>query len=280
MCFRCCYYPLVVVMLAAPGMGSTAQTRNSPSEQVQISPPAIRHSEPPSPLASVEELEARGDQLRMQKFYLDALDYFRAALAKDRQNARIYNKAGICELLIQRFHEASKDFERSIKIDRDFADAYNNLGVVHYELGAVHHSGSQYSKAIKQYEKAIQLRQDGASFYSNMGAAYYARREWPKAMLAYSQALQLDPEIFERTSHAGVSAQLPSPEERAHFDFMLARLYAKAGDADHSLQYLRRAMEEGYKSIDDVYKDPEFTSVRTDARFTQLMAARPPAIPE
>lgn len=39
-------------------------------------------------------------------------------------------------------------------------------------------------------------------------------------------------------------------------------------------------MEEGYKQIDDVYKDPEFEGLRSDGRFTQLMAARPPAIPE
>jgi hypothetical protein len=39
-------------------------------------------------------------------------------------------------------------------------------------------------------------------------------------------------------------------------------------------------MEEGYKKIDDVYKDTEFTEVRKDPRFTQMMAGHPPAIPE
>ena len=37
-------------------------------------------------------------------------------------------------------------------------------------------------------------------------------------------------------------------------------------------------MEEGYKNIEDVYKDGEFAELRKDPRFTQLMAARPPAI--
>jgi hypothetical protein len=52
------------------------------------------------------------------------------------------------------------------------------------------------------------------------------------------------------------------------------------GSPDRSLAYLRRALEEGYKGVDNAYKDPEFADLRKDARFTQLMAARPAAIPE
>jgi hypothetical protein len=39
-------------------------------------------------------------------------------------------------------------------------------------------------------------------------------------------------------------------------------------------------MEEGYKGIENVYKDDEFAGMRKDPRFTDLMAARPLAIPE
>ena len=71
---------------------------------------------------------------------------------------------------------------------------------------------------------------------------------------------------------------MSSPEDRAHYDYVVAKLYAKLGQTDRSLQYLRRAMEEGFKNIEDVYKDAEFAQLRKDPRFTQLMAARPPAI--
>jgi tetratricopeptide (TPR) repeat protein len=248
------------------------QVQNSRPEQVQISPP-MRRVEPPSPAATAEDLERRADELRAEKQYLDALDYYRAALAKKPNNAQIYNKAGIAELLIQRWKEATRDFQHAVKGDRRFPDAYNNLGVIQYEE-------KKYGKAIKQYKKAIQLQPFAASFYSNLGAAYFSKKEFENASIAYARALQLDPEIFERTSRTGISAQLSSPGDRAHYDYVVAKLYAKMGSPDRSLQYLKRALEEGYKNVNDVYKDPEFADLRKDARFTQLMSARPLAIPE
>ena len=65
---------------------------------------------PRQPDASVAELEKRGDTLRAEKAYLDALDYYRAAIAKEPNNAKLYNKIGINELQMARFNEARKDF--------------------------------------------------------------------------------------------------------------------------------------------------------------------------
>ncbi|MBZ5598287.1 MAG: tetratricopeptide repeat protein [Acidobacteriia bacterium] len=260
---------LALVALASPSL----MAQVSPADQVQIGPPALRRAEPPTASASAEELEKRGDDLRADKAYLDALDYYRAALKRKPNDAVLLNKSGIAEIGLLRWKEARKSFERAIKANRNYPEAYNNLGVIRY-------LDKKYDKAITQYEKAIKLRSDAASYFSNLGAAYFAKKEFEKADVAYRQALQLDPDIFERVSRSGVAAQLSSPEDRARFDYVIAKLYAQIGNMDRSLEYLRRAMEEGYKGIDDVYKDAEFAAVRKDPRFTELMAARPPAIPQ
>ncbi len=190
------------------------------------------------------------------------------------------NKIGICQLLTQRFKEAKKSFERAIKADRKHSDAYNNLGAVYYELGILNHQSSDFTKAIKIYDKAIALSGESASYYSNRGAAYFAKKQYERAAVDYAAALHLDPDIFERSSRGGLQAQLASPEDRARYDYVLAKLYASAGAAERSLHYLKKAMEEGYKNIKDVYKDNEFSTLRKDPRFAELMAAKTTAIPD
>ena len=252
-------------------LASSAQV--SHSEQVQITPPLIRSIDPPAPDATAADLEARADELRTVKLYLDAMDYYRAAMAKEPKSARVLNKVGITELMMQRYREAKRSFEQSIEADRKFADAYNNLGVVYYEE-------QKYGPAVKQYRRAIAIDGNSASFYSNMGAALFSKKEFEPAVQAYQRAMEIDPDVFERTSRGGVQAQLPSPGDRAKYDYLVAKLYAKMGASDRSLEYLRKALEEGYKDFKNVYKDVEFASLRKDKRFTELVSSKPPALPE
>src|ERR1700683_4679227 len=127
-------------------------------EQVQVTPPLMRSVDPPAPDATASDLELRADQLRSSKLFLDALDYYRAALAKTKGDARIINKIGITELMMQRFKDAKKSFEQSIKAERTFADAYNNLGVVYYEE-------KKYGSAVKQYHKESAIYRKPPAFF-------------------------------------------------------------------------------------------------------------------
>jgi tetratricopeptide (TPR) repeat protein len=261
----------ICLLLAVVVFSTAAFAQVSHSEQVQIAPPLIRGVDPPAADATADALELQGDRLRGDKLYLDALDYYHAALAKRPNDAHLLNKIGITDLMMQRYKEARKAFEHAIRADHDFADAYNNLGVVFYEA-------RKYGAAVKEYEKAIQKDHNSASFFSNLGAAHFSKREFDRAVAAYQHALELDPEVFERTSRAGVQAQLPSPDDRARYDYTVAKLYAKMGFSDQSLEYLRKAIEAGYKDLKNVYKDVEFAELRKSPRFTALMAAKTPAL--
>jgi tetratricopeptide (TPR) repeat protein len=235
-------------------------------DQQAANPPATI----PNPNASVKDLEEQGDLLRARKQYFDALDFYKAAIAKE-PSALLWNKEGMAYLLLQRYPEAIKCFDQAIKLDKRAPEGYNNRGYMEY-------AKQSYGKAIHYYKKAISLRPTDAVFHYNMGSAYFATHDYKHAAHAYQAAYKLDPNIFDRVSKTGIMVQSTSPQDRAAFSFMVAKMYAQAGDIDHSLEYLRKAMEDGYKNINKVYTDSEFASLREDKRFTELMAQKPQAI--
>jgi tetratricopeptide (TPR) repeat protein len=223
------------------------------SDEQQANPPAPV----PNPSASATDLEEQGDALRAQKRYLDSLDFYSAAIDK-QPTALLWNKKGMAYLFLQKYPEATKCFDRAIKADRKAPAGYN--------------------KAINYYKKALALQPSDAVFHYNMATSYFGKHEYGSAAQQYRAAYVLDPDIFDRVSRIGVMAQSSSPEDRAAFSFMVAKVYAQAGDFDRSLEYLRKAMEAGYKDIKKVYTDSEFASLRTDKRFEELMSQKPQPI--
>jgi tetratricopeptide (TPR) repeat protein len=266
---RMSYRKACLILLVVSSTAVFAQV--SHPEQVQIAPPLVRAIDPPAPDATAADLERQADELRAEKLYLDALDYYQAALGKKKNDARLFNKIGITDLMMQRYKEARKSFELATRCDHEFADAYNNLGVMFYVA-------KKYGPAVKLYEKAIAKDGSSASFYSNLGAAYFSKKDFERAVAAYQHALEMDPDVFSRSSRAGVQAQLPSPEDRARYNYTVAKLYAKMGFSDQSLEYLKKAMEDGYKDLKNAYKDVEFAELRKNPRFIELMSSKTPAI--
>jgi tetratricopeptide (TPR) repeat protein len=123
------------------------------------------------------------------------------------------------------------------------------------------------------------MEADAPSFHSNLGSAYFAMKDMEKAIPEYQRAMQLDPDIFERRSTLGIVAQMSSPDDRAHYSYVMAKMYSQMGMLDRSLLYLRRAIEEGYKDVNNAMQDSEFAKLRKDPRFNDLMTQRPPSIP-
>ena len=269
------YRSWFALLFTLTAVGSFAQTEIpliNDSSQTMTTPTQLRRIEPPSPTASAKELEERGDILRAEKYYADAIDYYEAAIKKSSGPAQLYNKEGIAELQMLHFNEAKHLFERATKSNREFPEATNNLGVVYYNMRS-------YGKAIKYYHRAIGMNNDSASFHSNLGTAYFAQHKYEKASREYATALSLDPEIFERHSQAGITAQMSSPEERARYSYVIAKMFATRGDVDRCLLYLKKAMEEGYKVAEGFEKDREFASYRKDPRFLSLLNHAPLPLP-
>ncbi len=63
--------------------------------------------------------------------------------------------------------------------------------------------------------------------------------------------------------------------ERAKFHYYLAKTYAKAGANDRALQYIRKALEEGFKERKKFVEDPEFAALQQLPEFKELLASNP-----
>jgi tetratricopeptide (TPR) repeat protein len=223
--------------------------------------PHAEAQEPQPPAPSVTQ-ELRCDILMARKMYRDAVDCYKAGSDK---SAVMANKTGIAYHQLSDMDNARKYYERAIKLMPKYAEAINNLGTVYY-------AKKSYRRAISEYRKALTLRPDYAPFLANIGTAYFARKQYALASSAYVQALSVDPEIFERRSSQGSSVQDQTVEERAKYHYYVAKTYAQAGEKDRAIQYIRKALEEGFKDRQKFLKEPEFAVLKEDPEFKELMA--------
>ena len=219
-------------------------------------------AEAPKPALSVE---TRGDIFMARKMYREAIDVFREDKYKDPV---VLNKIGIAYHQMQQLDNARKSYEQAVRLKPDYAEAINNLGTVYY-------AKKSFGKSIRYYQRALKYAPKSASIYSNLGTAYFARKKYKEAMETYQIALKLDPNVFENHGSYGVLLEERSVEERAKFHFHLAKLYAQGARNDLALQYLRKALEEGFKDKKKIEDDPDFQALRDLPEYKELLALEP-----
>jgi tetratricopeptide (TPR) repeat protein len=224
----------------------------SPQAAEAVKPPALT-------------LEQRGDILMARKMYREAVEVFSQGNPKDPV---LRNKTGIAYHQLLQLDKAQKCYEQAIKLKKDYHEAVNNLGTVYY-------ARKSYRRAISQYQKALKLAPEQASVHSNLGTAYFARNQVDRALDSFRRALELDPDVFEHHSSYGVMLQERSVADRAKFHYSMATLYAAQGRNELAIQYLRKALEEGYKEKKKLAEEPAFAALRELPEFKLLLTLEP-----
>jgi tetratricopeptide (TPR) repeat protein len=209
--------------------------------------------------------EMRGDIYMAEKKFREAAEVYEE---NSKGSALMLNKTGIAYHQMLQLNLAEKYYRMALRVDPKYPEAVNNLGTIYYVK-------KSYRRAVNQYKKALRLNPESASVWSNLGTGYFARKDYEKAAKAWQTALKLNPEVFESRSTQGVLLQERSVEERGKFHFYLAQTYAKAGMADRALQYIRKALEEGFKEKKKIEDDPAFASMKELPEFKELMASEP-----
>lgn len=243
--------PLVIVafsFLTAASIPAQQQPANNPNATSEAAP--------------VAQGEVRGDVQMARKMYREAIGSYSDALAKDPKSAELMNKLGIAYQQEMDVRMATKYYKLSMKTDKNFVSAINNLGTVEY-------SDKHYGKAIRYYERSLKLqdpRDVEATVYSNLAYAYFGAKEYDKAMNAFAKAMALNPHVFDHHTGFGTVIQQRTSDDPGMLNFLLAKSYAVAGDAERCAHYLIMARDEGYKKLAAVESDPAFSHVVGDRR--------------
>jgi tetratricopeptide (TPR) repeat protein len=200
-----------------------------------------------------------------RKMYREAIDVYR----ENAKNSPVmWDKIGVAYHQLGDLNAARRAYEHAVKLNGKYADAINNVGTVFY-------AQKKYRSAISRYNRALRYAPESASIWSNLGTAYYARGKFDLMTQAYQKALELDPEVFEKRGMVGTQMEDRSVADRARFHFELARMYAMSGRNELALQYLRKALEEGFKEKDKLLQVKEFSTLRDTQEFKDLMALEP-----
>lgn len=245
-------------------------------EHAPATPPAASSSAVPSQSSNVVHMserqvqEMRADISMARKDYAGAIKEYEALLAQSPKDAEVLNKIGVAYQQEGNPLMAGRYYKRAMKANKTYVSAINNLGTVEY--GKKH-----YGRSIRLYKQALALKatEDLATIYSNLGYGYFGIKDYPQAMKAFQEALERDPDIFSHHGSYGTTVQQRGTTEPGLFYFLVAKTYARAGDAERCAHYLKMARDDGYKDLAAVQKDSEFAKVIKDPRVQEVIVVPP-----
>jgi tetratricopeptide (TPR) repeat protein len=251
---------LSLVLLIVSGIGSRSAVAKDTSTAGHASQqPSTSASSPQIPQLTPEVI---ADLLVVHQKYPEAIAAYQNITPS---TARVYNKIGAAYERLLMDDDAKVSFERALKMDKKFGDAYNNIGTVYYHK-------KDYHRAERLYKKAIKLNDKDAAVYSNLGALYLARNKFRDAAEAYQRAFILDSNIFQEVAEAGIPNGA-SMADLANMNFCFAKIYAQAGMNDLAIEYLRKAMMDGFHDKVGLQQDQEFAGLRELPEFQKLISS-------
>lgn len=214
-------------------------------------------------LDAAKQAELKGDLARVRQNYDASASYYYTAMRLSPKNPVLYNKMGIVEMQLNDHRGARKDFKLALKYDPQSFNALNNLGTLEYLDG-------KFRPAVAYLKQALALDESNAAAHMNLAEAWIGMKQMDRAMTEYTRALELDADILQ-SSTGGIQARVVTPGQRARFSYTIAKAYAKRGNLEGALEYLRRAKDDHFPDLANVYTDQDFAQLWNDPRLGKLI---------
>lgn len=259
---------LAVSLASAPlaaGLQPVAYTPQpvQATQSAHVQPPGQPTSPAAPGISYMYEMspEMQGDLYMARHQYVAAIGAYQHA---ELQKSLTWVKIGVAYHHLFAMDEAMKAYKMALTLDPHNSDALNNIG-------AVYHAKRNYRQAAKYYKKALKYSPRSAAIYCNLGTTYFADRKYKDAERAYNHAFAINPNAFNHDNNASID-EGSTKEERIAQNYYLARAFARAGQREQALYYLRKAFDEGFHDKRKLQGEQDFAMLRTTVEFKQLMA--------
>lgn len=175
-------------------------------------------------------------------------------ITADPENPRHYLMRGYDNMEVRRYADAVEDFNAAAALD----EVYARFPYMLMRRGDAYRLSGNAEKARKDYEALLEVEKDSVlNSDSATPFAYASLGNRKKAVETMKYVLDND-----TTDHAGNL-------------YNAACIYARLGDEEQAMRYLRKAVDEGFNSFIHMEADYDLDPLRDMPEYRELMSRRP-----
>jgi Flp pilus assembly protein TadD len=187
-------------------------------------------------------LSERGD-------FEKAIDYLSEVMRADPGFAEGHVNFGITLAKYGNLKDAHRHFARALEINPLYARASYNLGLVLQMQGRI-------NDAVDRFRETLDIDPGYAKAHSMLGLTLHRSGNFQEAIDHFEEAMRLDPRL------------------KIQADYNIARAYARQGEKEKSVIWLRKAVEAGFKDWNSLEADAELENIRGSSYVKALIADR------
>jgi tetratricopeptide (TPR) repeat protein len=249
--------PALIVLSAVPGAHLLARAQEAAQSIAVASPPAPN----PTNSRSQPTPEQIGDAMLARRRYHEVID---AYMKIPNPSPEMWNRMGVSYQMLLDLKDALRCYKESLRLRPFNARTLNNLGSAYDSLG-------DHPKAERMYRQALKIDSTLAQAAMNLGTNLTIQHRYREGLEMYQRAASLDPGVLD-----GVDATLTvasvKPEQAAAVNYYKARSFARAGKTGRAIEYLRRAIDEGFANPVMIAQDSSFDKLRENLAFQRFLA--------
>ena len=147
-----------------------------------------------------------------------AEEHYRAAARLDPGSSENYYNYGVLLLGAERYQQAESAFRKTIEINPFHAGAHNNLGFLLERQGTL-------LEAEAEYRRAIENKPNNRQTHFNLGRVLVNQEKFEEGIRELKKTIE------------------PEDENTPRYRYALGAAFARSGDRDSALRYIRQARE-------------------------------------